>query len=776
MIKEIDPMAQTETPAGQGRTSRQGSVTVVEHQSVQCYFRPDTEELVFLADSEAGEFEVHWQEMLTRMSAFHSANAGYSSALERYAKAYSSPGALALVVEPEMKALRAAEEVLEQRRTALQEHLGQFSAEGMRYDDVIELLPIADTRKRSNQSGKGRSGHRYVYVKKRYYDVKQQRMHKVSLKAKDKQGASESIYSRDKNGKMRIDTGKLRKQLTTLQSPTLKLGLKDVARLFGFEDPTADLNTEGTVDWKPFGFELFSWAERWNESLQGEDQWGDSVDVSASAQFMRYASNVGVNAEYDPVTGQVLFKGEGQTNLALASGTAQLSAYVPDRLGWSLKYTNQRGQVFDMGMLRAHINPQLKGFIGASVLLEGQLQVVVKDDQQILAGQPGGRLPRFSERKARGAAFHQQMEAEDEGLSLSSQTFAGIQVEGRLKGALQWLKPAPPPDMNGPAAAILKSTGEFTDFCSITSEVGGLAGVGAGGKFYCTFINGKFCFHVAASLCWGRGAKGGLIGEVSVANIVEFGSWLVYQLYGLNYSFLDLIDSGAFKAYTAICVMQMAFPRRGIYGSYNDVNRSVGQVVADLSKFVESLWKSGDDGLNGSRRRNDLAARVVRSHNDLLRFTPEGKGVLLYLLTRHGIWDHMDLENYGEGLIPDIYQQRKEAVILVLTSIQTKAEWRKVLCRMTPDGSTLASSSNEFSTADAQEQHLVNFLKEGFDRDHDLLKAKEELLAIRGRLKVEVAWGYALAMNDSFYYRVNSIADVHYCRRGSFGPCVEMGV
>ncbi|NWL18013.1 ATPase, partial [Pseudomonas umsongensis] len=87
-----------------------------------------------------------------------------------------------------------------------------------------------------------------------------------------------------------------------------------------------------------------------------------------------------------------------------------------------------------MGMLRLYLSPELCGFVGASVTLEEQLQMVTQGDQQLLAGQPGGRLPRFRERRTRGAVFYQQMAAEDEGLQLTGEAFAGARVEGSLKG------------------------------------------------------------------------------------------------------------------------------------------------------------------------------------------------------------------------------------------------------------------------------------------------------------------------------------------------------
>lgn len=59
MIAESEHMTQANTHAAENRISKEDPIVVVHHQSTQCYFRPETEELVFIADAEAGEFENH---------------------------------------------------------------------------------------------------------------------------------------------------------------------------------------------------------------------------------------------------------------------------------------------------------------------------------------------------------------------------------------------------------------------------------------------------------------------------------------------------------------------------------------------------------------------------------------------------------------------------------------------------------------------------------------------------------------------------------------------
>lgn len=752
-------MSEANKPVATNQTCKQGSKVLVHDRGMQCYFRPETEEFVFISPCEATAFENHWRGMMLSMDAFHEANANYSGALEFYAK----EATLALSQaesEDDLKGVDYAEQELEKQRAALKKMLGDLSVKGMSYDDVVELIPVL------GQGGKSKGGikpTRYAYVRKAYFSQieKGLKLHLVSLKSSDQKGGAKSIYNIDKNGNARIDMQKLTKQLTDLQKPKAKLDLQKVMKWMGSD---FDLDTLNKND------ALFDWAESWTHSLKGEADEKGNVDVTGGAQFMRFVSNVGMNAEFDPNKGQLAFKGESKSSLALASGFVKREFYAPDRTGWKLAMRLDDGQEINLGMLRLRGEAELSGFAGASLQLEAQLQVVTKGDQQAFVGQSSGRLPRFRERKDAGIKFYKAMDAKDEGLHIGGEVFAGARLEGSIKGSLQWLKPNPPPDPAKPLPPILESTGDYKDFCTIGSNIAGLLGAGAGGKFYCTFLNGKFCFHVASSLCWGAGAKGGFIAEVDAATIAEFGAWLVYQLYSLEYGFFEAIDERAFKAYSQYCVIKTSVGE-SIYRGYDWLVKTPDDIAKMLIEIVDGLWDHGLKGLEASKGRNRLARNVIEFRKDLLLHTPEAKGILLYLLTRHGKLDHIDLENRTSLL--DIYKDRKDAVIWVLTSIQTVIEWEKVLCHMTTDGSSLVGKTSAAEVAREQEAHLVRFLQEGYNRDEDLIKAKQELMQVYNRLKKTSAIGYALAMNNTSYYKFNSGPNYNYPQRCIFGPCAS---
>lgn len=750
-------MSSADTSVAENRICKSKPVVVAHHQSAQCYFCPETEELVFIADSEAAAFEAHWTEMQQCVNDFHQEKINYSVAIEEYGIAKETTAA------PEASfhdAVVRAEKNLELKREKLKEKIGEFSTQDMKYNDVVELIPV------SGQSAKRKAGEKrapVVYVKKGYYSKGKdgRKLHTVSLKSSDKKGGAESMFERRSDGKIRrIDDKKLKRQLAGLNWPKIKIDLKDVVKWAGLGfDPEA-LSMDCS---------LFDWAESWNAAAQGEATWGDHIDFESGAQFMRFVSNFGANVEIDPRKQQFSIKGEGGGSLTAAAGIASFSIYAPDRIGWALTVnpSDENGVPFDLGMMRLSLNVRLAAFIGATLQVEAQFQVVSSGDQQTVMGQPG-RLRRFSERRSRAYDFHQQMSSEDEGIKLSAEAFAGARAEGTLTGSLQWLKPTAAGDANG---GILETTGEYVDFCKIGPSIAGLAGVGAGLSFHCTFINGKFCFHFAASLCKGAGAKGGFVCEVNGNTFLEFGAWLIYQLNQRDYGFFKVMDVDAFSVYTKYCVMQMELLGGDVYEYYSFAKKPIEKIVNDFTKQVDELADETKKSIDASRRRNQLAKNVITRKLDLLRHTPEAKGILLYLLTRHGKWDNVDPGNI-EFL--DRYGERKEAVLCVLKSIQSKPEWRKVLSRVNAEGNGPSEGYAELDAVERHERSLVNFLKLGKDRDREFYKIKyerSELAIIYDRLKEFSSSGYALAMNDTVYYKLSVGLNPNYPRRCKFGPC-----
>lgn len=758
------------TPLATLIPTEEGALVQARHTSGQLYFRPDTEELVFLDANTAGAFEVHWQGMLRSMDALHQAQADYSSALQRYGQHYSTPGTQPRLLEAGKADIDLAEQAMEAQRKRLQEKLGEFSTQGMRYDDVVELLPVVRRPSTGEKGKKSKAlGQRLIYAKKGVYDAfgEGKRLRTVSLKAADTRTGDESIYQADKRGRRRVDLDKLGQQLKA-KAPVIKAELKDVP---GMAPVLEKLNRNGDLA-DIFGETLFGWAKSWNESLVHHKEHENDIDTSAGAQFMRYASNVGASAEYDPGQGNVALKAEAAASLVVASGQATVTRYLPNRLGAHVAFKLGNG-IVDLGLLRIALDYQASGFVGASLQLEAQLQVITTPnrDGQAITGQPGGRLPRFREQRGTGKAFHQQMSDDDEGLSVSAELFTGVRLQLGMKGSVQWLKPIGPHDRRPAEDRARDKAAEYVEFCSINRQISGLMGKGIGAKFFCKFVNGKFCFHVSASLCGGIGAKGAFEAEVSARNMGEFSVWVAYQLHVANYQplmFLDHDALGVFTQYSILYVLLGPSLAKAIYETVLDVRKKLDENLTDLVGRTQASVVGKVDAVKG---RNQMALDVLAHKDGLLTCTPEAKATLLYLLTRHGKWDcagHL-FKMVTEGAF-DKYQDRKQAVIEVFRSVQSLPEWEFILHLYGPVGKD--PESERSSKVRESRQEILDFLQIGFDADNEFIEAEkniqeqhkqalidrarqrasETLEAWEKRLKPKGSIGFSLSCNDTPYY------------------------
>ncbi|WP_435952663.1 ATPase [Dryocola sp. BD626] len=586
--------------AAEGRLNKKdGSAVIAQHESSNIYYRPDTGQLVFISGSVAGEFENHWSDLISKMNVMHQAGIEYSMAVEKYGTAYCKVSQGADVTGLE-NAATLAQNKLDDAKKELQKKLGEFTPKG--YEQVVELIPI-------KTKGKGRvngPGSRYVYVKKGYYDgLAGGKKHQINLSAKDRESAKNSVFIYDENGNRKgIDTTKLKKQISDFKLPDAKF------EIFKF-----DKDDIGSIDKT-----LTGWADSWNHSLKINKENDPHIDISAGAQFMRFTANAGASGEWDAKKGNVTFKAEGEATLALAQGCANVTYYRPDRVGWPLIYKpDDTAQTINMGMLRVYFQAELIGFAGASAQIEDQLQVVTYNAKDVatMAMHPvqtvlgkrekdkSKKLPIFSQRRNLGALFHKKMDEQEQGITISNEVFGGAKAELTLKGGVQWLQPQAATEYQGKTGEEARAVSKFVDFCSIGVKISGLAGLGAGFTFYCTFLNGKFCFKIAASLCCGLGAKGAFLCEVGYEKLKTFGTWLAHQLYANNYSHLDLISTMAFNAFSRICVILLT----DMKGDVEEILKSANSQVSKIYRLYDELVSTVEAGMDASKKRNELAKK-----------------------------------------------------------------------------------------------------------------------------------------------------------------------
>ncbi|EJJ1582216.1 hypothetical protein NIO92_004463 [Salmonella enterica] len=729
----------------------------VYHTSCQCYFRPETGEVIFISESDSGEFDNLTYKLSRLMDILDKARNDYSSALQEYynkkkdiADREQLSGYFDAVVTSEMAVEKATE--------AVRQEVGEFD-ERKGYTSIVELIPLEPLRKCIY-------GRFYCYIKQTDYESFNDRLTIFNLK----DFGQGDFYERDNGGKIvAVKTYEI-----TNRFKKVKESLKKI--------PYDNKRFKVKADYEK---NLTDWANVWNDLSQFTRE-GQVIDVSAGAQFLRFSANAGAAVDWTPRTQQGRISGEASCELALAAAQATTTFYRPDRGGWQLRFIiNDQKKEANLGVLRAKIETVLTGFAGASANIEGNLQFVLSDGKQRLMG---ARTPlsRFEERQngvlvetEKGSAVTSEVAGE---------LFAGVKFGGACSGALQWLKPFDSlveylPDMAGTFVydAVLadnnvpdtrkqlagKNTGEgqFTDFAAFSSGVEIQAGAGLSGEFEFWFEDGRFKFRIAAGVCLGLGAKGSAGGEVSPDQFVEFAVWAVYQLYGMDYRHFKIFAKDAFMALTHILLMG----GRSVYERYfREMKDDTEQVLEDFDEFIKEISDHINDAVEASNKRNQFAESINRSPSDVYTFTPEGKGIALYLLVQDGYYDRIDVNNHRlvsvidnseNGLfpLPDTGHERKKAVLSILSSIQTRREWGEVLVRMTASGEKITSAMPEHQLVEHQEQIIRNFLQIGLDQDKKLdeLISRLNLRDFREtyrRLKAKPAFGYPFAPNCTKQY------------------------
>ncbi|MFH7826717.1 hypothetical protein [Kluyvera chengduensis] len=756
-------MSEQETPVAEHTLSKvEKNVKVAFHKSCQCYFRIETLELIFIDEADAAEFEKVMSKLSELIDKQHKAKADYSDAIENYGNNLKDIANKNKLPEYEDK-ITSSETALDKATKDLQAELGEFN-EQTGYTPVIELIPI-------QALNKGVYGRCYSYVKQSDYDSFKNKFIIISIDA----FSGDAIFTKDDNGNITgINISALKTKLSSAQTVIKQM-----------MDPTmtvsADISYETT---------LTDWANAWNSQYKDCSKKGNYIDVSAGAQFLRLTANASTLNTWNPDTGEARIKGEAHAELTLLTGKVNSTIYVPDRVGWPLKFMVTDSKEANIGVLRAKIDGELTGYVGASAQVEGNLQFVTFNNKQLLMGNrtPGSR---FATRK-KGVTIKDSKE-KPHALEVKGEAFGGAKVGGSLGGALQWLKPFDSlvdelPNMlhtfglDSPALEQIilpvqqsekkkdAQLGKFTDFASLT--VGGDAelGVGLSGEFRVRFVKGRFRFHIKGSLCLAAGAKGEVEGEISPELFGEFAIWVIYQLYGIDYKHLTIITSEAFMALSYMLVMG----GKNIYKYYYDeLSAEIANVKQDFIDFIDEMSNEFIDARSQSIERNNFADVINANPGSVYLFSPEAKGIALYVLTGDGAYDRIDINNQGDGFFPDTNKNRKTAVLYILSSIQTKREWKKVLTRITKDGSIFPG--NEDTIVELAQKNLKTFLQIGLNRDKELediinrldLRDFDEVVR---RLKNNPARGYAFSPNCTKQYLAHCDDNIFYTSLCYFEP------
>jgi hypothetical protein len=711
------------------------------------FFQPETGEVIAVPEQESVKLIAEIGRWNSLVATLHDANAQVQFFEAQLAELYDqprmrAPGEKEAVEKNWEIAVEWQEEVLDACRNQITS-LDKIGSSGKR---LVELIPIPTSSgnsqtKTENKPGDLKGGKYSKELKgswakgdKRvaskdwirppmgslvYVASDKIESHWVKIKDPKKMKWTE-VVAKDANGKRKIDNAKL-KEYATESIKKVKLQSKDFIKL--------EVNVDDS---------LGAWATAWNHdtanqfSKKGKLAAGPitgDIELNAGAQFMRYMYGGSLNASFQPFKGDVSFRAEGQAEIALAEAKAGAAIYFPCKDGWmwtlpaSLADKGAKQKDIDLGAVRLMASLELKGVVGASIAAEVSLGIEVKEGQLPLA--KGKRTPKRGKRRAKNVqVFGPEDKLVVAGVDAGLNAFAGAKADAEVKGAIQWRNPD-------------DQKKSFEAFAEVAPTLGGLAGVGAGGKLTIQYTSGIFKAHADASICIGLGAEGKIGFEANIKLLAKFIKWFFYQLYHANFQRLEYVEKTAFEAARDLAFIAI--------NTGDAIEKQFGLFEDDLRDFVRAI----DTALAKAEARQQLAARVLSDPEALRYAPPETKGMLIYQLSRH---DGVDWAKSGFGLGDNFLGAQKEAIRRILGWSHTRSDCNNVIQHMSAKGTKGDFVDNYV--------HIRRFLSSEAPRDFNLpgidsRHGKEFdnwYKRLTANLKLEPTRGHPVVRNDSPTY------------------------
>lgn len=713
------PQSADRQQLGSAATSSQNlgssNVNVKTPAEPLAFLRPETGEIIIVPAEDANLLRSHYNELSDMVAEFHSANSAVQL-LEEHMQELAKKHASVAETEQAKKVLGFAvdwQEKAHEKLHALYEQLAPIPdepkkdaktgkpASGSQEDKVttkgagpklIELIALKNDTEENKKRKKAeredieignvwtddltlkkkvgtiKTGQELMKLRKwpktmpeKLIYVRSDKVKPSWPKFKDKEKTLwADVYKKGGDGKRSLDKAKLN---TYVKEQLAKQTTISAKQIFG---ESLEAGSSGT---------LGKWADNWNKTHHTEKKPGDErtpikvgdtqvvdIDLSASAQLMRYAYGGSLDAELSVMERHLKVKAEGHASVDFAKAEAKLELCFPRKDGWLWTVYDLNGKEYELIAGRCRITVEASGVVGASIA--GELSLAV-DAKQVDPGQPAkiktkGARGRKKARQKQTVALNRVDERDVGTLEASASAFAGAKADGSLTGALEWRNPE---DKNK----------DFVEIASVTPAIGVMAGVGAEGKFKIEITpEGLFRLTAHASLCFGVGAEGGVQFSVGPLQIAKFSMCLHYNLAYWQFQNLKIIEKKAFKFLNDLYFLAVQAGK--------SIEDFYGQKLTDFNNAIQSVYRE----LQKADARFLLAKQIL-SKPDALRYVPpETKGMLIYQLTRHGWPDAAK----GGAIAGDNYlgPQRK-AVLAILKTVVIKAEARNVIQHISADGS-----------------------------------------------------------------------------------------
>lgn len=428
------------------------------------------------------------------------------------------------------------------------------------------------------------------------------------------------------------------------------------------------------------------------------------ITVTQEAQWMRMVAGASGDGSISAAPKGVSIKASGDmsTKWTLFEGVKEWRKFYPCETGWKLEYDN-----YDLGTIRFLIGAEISGFSGANLGIAGNLSVDIsyQGTTQVIkaAVRPTERsMSQMVDRNkkpmfqpAQGSLKiigDNQENAQNQG-NIGINAFAGAQIQGLLKGAIEWFKPKG--DGSG--------EGEFVAIASAAAGGGVSMGAGAQGQFQIGYDpgSGNFKILVAAHLCWGVGAKGVASFVVGTEHLLSYLGFVKSQVAHAGFKTLLYINETAFllaAQVLAYCIGE----NHPVIGDINRIAASYGDWIRRLD-IDQGRYKTAQN-INSSSGKKEL-----------LYATPETKGILLYAVTH---WTDrtapiFDMSVKFSDMKIEFFPTRKTAVINIFKTCISTEEWENTIQHIHPRGNKLTQSQ-----LGKVEGDIIRFLNYGSDEKY----------------------------------------------------------
>lgn len=363
--------------------------------------------------------------------------------------------------------------------------------------------------------------------------------------------------------------------------------------------------------------------DKMNKEKIENKQW----DASLEAQWLRFSA--GASLDVTPTIDDIL-KGnfglnfKSNAEFALFKGEFKANIYIPNEHG----FKDVTAYAVPLGDFRINIATVLQKFAGVNAMIGANVGFDLdKNTGQLYLGHGRTDAPITINKEKTEAKAEFDL-------------FAGTKATCGVEGGVEWKNPEEKKAEDG-----------FSVLAKISFGGSGSIGAGIEGEFKISYDNGKFIIRAKAGIVCGVGFSGEVGFEVDTSTILDLVQFVYHGLMNKNYSFMDIIDP---KAFENLLILTIETFEQGI--------EQIGNIYGGIKGTVIDYW---EDNFSSLEKEENIAKGIINANEQqraiLKNMTPEGKGKLLFVLSKRSVISKEEWQEEAIMKILDYCQSIKEA-------------------------------------------------------------------------------------------------------------------